>query len=764
MMPNRKTAEHEHKNRPNQEISSSNLGQPQPSKQSGDSKKSAKTNASNTSVGNTMRPRSLFNSNCCVIKEKRPRVRPTMSHSAGGRGQLSSLIQRAVDARLVKMRHKSLANCYDHHQRRGRRLVRLVPLDDTIRVTHQLVKPSASLADVVQLVKPEPPPPDSSVPQPRLVGIELNPGPGKLGPKGKKIVKAMLSKSKKGTMVALVKGKGDYTLPSREPGKLAQYGGQSWGRAAGEALGNFSSLPFAKSALGWVGDKAHGIFKKIFGWGDYATRSAMLHQHMQAANHHPTALKQLVHTVGSQILTGNPPQFSSDSDGTVICHREYIGPVYGSTAFTSTSYPINPGLIQSYPWLGTVAPAYLQYEVLGQVYEYSSSSDIIVGSNTAAGKVYLTTQYNPTLVPFNTEISVANNEYTTSEKPENSFYHLVECNPRESQTRVFNVRSGSLPTNADLRLSDLGYLQVVCTGMQATGGHVGDLWVTYRIRLLKPTIPVASANYGAYCHLSGIQAQSVSNNNGMLTSPTTAPSSTMVPLGYNYSTSQTGIYFNNPQPGNYAAVYCTLGGGNTYTTNISFSYPTGTSPLNICNGDTQSNFAANGSTTSSGPSFTTFCQFFKVVTGYPTGTWQIAINGVSTGTNNFNADFFIVQIPGGALTLPSNMVEDPTTREQRLAVESMKRELSVLRKTLSSFGLFAEDTPSSSSSSSSSSVAPPPLLARRLEVPAVVDEEDEGSPGVLVKHTKPVLALVQGSSLNGQVSYGRSLPQSNGHC
>jgi len=44
------------------------------------------------------------------------------------------------------------------------------------------------------------------------------------------------------------------------------------------------------------------------------------------------------------VLNGQTPKFDSTRQTNIVCHREYLGDVNGTTAFTNNTYPINPGM------------------------------------------------------------------------------------------------------------------------------------------------------------------------------------------------------------------------------------------------------------------------------------------------------------------------------------------------------------------------------------------------------------------------------------
>jgi hypothetical protein len=185
-----------------------------------------------------------------------------------------------------------------------------------------------------------------------------------------------------------------------------------------------------------------------------------------------------------------PPVFGNAGSGTIINHREFIQDVTGTTAFTLQSFPVNPGQFQSYPWLSTIAANYEEYEVLGQVYEYKPTCATAVAStNTALGTVIFATNYDALDAQFMNKQQMEAYEFSTSCTPFEHMIHPLECDPRVNVLHDLYIRTGSVPSNADARFYDIGNFQVATVGMQASN-VVGELWVSYHVRLIKPRISV----------------------------------------------------------------------------------------------------------------------------------------------------------------------------------------------------------------------------------------------------------------------------------
>lgn len=216
----------------------------------------------------------------------------------------------------------------------------------------------------------------------------------------------------------------------------------------------------------YIGGAAHALFKSITGFGDYKVSS-------------------------NSILAGNsPPSFGSMGRGTIVRHREYIGDILSTTAFTIAGYPINAGLSGSFPWLSTCAANYEQYCIRGMVFQFktTSATSLTSGTSTAMGTVIMATQYNSVAPAFTSKVEMENHEFSTNAKPSDSFMHPIECARGETPVSCLYMRQAAVPSGADQRLYDLGTLYIATQGQQHAGDVIGELHVTYDIELLKPRI------------------------------------------------------------------------------------------------------------------------------------------------------------------------------------------------------------------------------------------------------------------------------------
>lgn len=215
-----------------------------------------------------------------------------------------------------------------------------------------------------------------------------------------------------------------------------------------------------------IGGKIGDIVSNLVGFGDYAIE-------------------------GNTLMGIDPPELRNTPAGMIIRHREFISDIAPSVNFVNQSFPINPGLSSTFPWLSQIAVSFEEYRLRGMVFEFKSmSSDSILssGSSTALGTVCMATQYNSLNSNFLTKKEMENYQFANSSKPSQSFLHPVECKHSLTAIDQLFVRTSPNTTNlqGDLRLYDAGEFQIATVGMQNTTGVVGELWVTYEVEFLKP--------------------------------------------------------------------------------------------------------------------------------------------------------------------------------------------------------------------------------------------------------------------------------------
>lgn len=202
----------------------------------------------------------------------------------------------------------------------------------------------------------------------------------------------------------------------------------------------------------------------------------------------------------------------------IIEHSEYIGEVISgtTTAFNTQAYGINPGNYSTFPWLSTISNNFQNWEAEKIVFEYrsltSESTSSAAGALVGMGSIIMSTQYDSAQSVYPNKSQQENSDYAISCKPSESIMHAVECKPKYNPLGVLYTSpqlgtNNSGIANADIRMQNLGIFQISSVGIP-TGGvnlDLGEIWVHYRIKLLKPQLGAyLGALLSSHYKLSGI--------------------------------------------------------------------------------------------------------------------------------------------------------------------------------------------------------------------------------------------------------------------
>lgn len=212
----------------------------------------------------------------------------------------------------------------------------------------------------------------------------------------------------------------------------------------------------------------------------------------------------------------------SNKGGVLVRYQEYLGDVITSTtpgAFRIQNFPLNVGLDTTFPWLAQVASNYEQYSLEGVIFEFRSNASESQGTTTVGlGYVIMATEYDSQQPPFANKAEMENHEFGTSCKISKSMMHPIECAPRQTSITELYVRSGANPTGSDIRLYDWGRFSIATVGLQAASQNVGELHVTYQVRLLKPRMYASLGSFnGAFAAQNSGYANSVPFGTGTYT-------------------------------------------------------------------------------------------------------------------------------------------------------------------------------------------------------------------------------------------------------
>lgn len=210
-------------------------------------------------------------------------------------------------------------------------------------------------------------------------------------------------------------------------------------------------------------------------------------------------------TDGGATVSSVVPQFNpSDLHEIVYSNREYVRDIFApGTAASPSSVPfllqqwsLNPGLPDSFPWLSQLAINFEEYEIMQLAYTFKSTIADFASASGQVGQVVMCTQYNPNSDPFADKEEMMLYEGGMSCKTTESLIHGVECDPKKiAGSAQKYVRAGNLPATEDLKNYDLGRTALAIIGCPTTyaGQQLGELWVSYTVRLRKPKFASGNA-------------------------------------------------------------------------------------------------------------------------------------------------------------------------------------------------------------------------------------------------------------------------------
>lgn len=282
------------------------------------------------------------------------------------------------------------------------------------------------------------------------------------------------------------RGRGDY--------KSAWQGVRKWiPRLVGGAVGAFASRNPAGAMAGW---NKGADFSKAVGWGDYVGEVG--------DGPPPGGLSGAEGAVvANQLIEGGdkPIQVNSmtqnNSGDLVFSHTEFIQNVRvttsaaGVSAFDVVELDLNPGLTNTFPFLSQLAQNFTLYKFEGLIFQYRPNTSEQSGSTPLLGKVIMATQYDPDAPPFLNSVQMENYDYAISAKPSKDMVHGVETAPVQiaAGLGMMYVRTGE--TTKARSFTDIGIFQIATEsvpGPVSTTFTVGELWVTYKVRVSRANL------------------------------------------------------------------------------------------------------------------------------------------------------------------------------------------------------------------------------------------------------------------------------------
>ena len=168
---------------------------------------------------------------------------------------------------------------------------------------------------------------------------------------------------------------------------------------------------------------------------------------------------------------------SGTKPSTVHSRSERFARVPGSTAFKVTSYRINPGVTEVFPWLAAIARLHEKYQVISFAVRYVPAT----GTNIA-GNVLMAFDPDSLDVPPTSMVEAQQTSCEAHGPPWQEFTLRVPTTSRKLYTRADGTVT---PVSADLKSYDIGQLYICTDGMASTD-DAGYVEVDYKVVLCDP--------------------------------------------------------------------------------------------------------------------------------------------------------------------------------------------------------------------------------------------------------------------------------------
>jgi hypothetical protein len=177
-----------------------------------------------------------------------------------------------------------------------------------------------------------------------------------------------------------------------------------------------------------------------------------------------------------RIITSRPTMRTMQ-DSAIITHREFLCDLGGSVPFSTVDFPLNPGLVGSFPWLSRIALNYEKYVFRKLEFHYETAV-----STSAGGTVMLAVDYDASdTPPLNKQTIMAYAQASRSSPWQSCKY---SCRPADLKGFTGQRYVRDAAQNGDIKTFDLGTLFIGTQNTPTTG--VGEIYVSYTVELITP--------------------------------------------------------------------------------------------------------------------------------------------------------------------------------------------------------------------------------------------------------------------------------------
>lgn len=187
---------------------------------------------------------------------------------------------------------------------------------------------------------------------------------------------------------------------------------------------------------------------------------------------------------------------AADNQEVLLTHCEYLQDVYGpaDASFTNNQLDLNPGILENFPFLGQIASNYEEYEFIQLVFHFKSTVDASISSTGTTGTLIMATNYNADAPAFLSKEAMMQYHGANNTRLDKDMDHGVECDPsKNAGTAIRYTRLMPVVDGQQKKEFDLGKFQwaIVNIPSQFQNQQVGELWVSYQVKLSKPKLAVS---------------------------------------------------------------------------------------------------------------------------------------------------------------------------------------------------------------------------------------------------------------------------------
>jgi hypothetical protein len=205
-------------------------------------------------------------------------------------------------------------------------------------------------------------------------------------------------------------------------------------------------------------------------------------------------------TRGRMVNPGTGAHYVQDSSvplSASFSGSESLGSINGSVGFVETQYPINPGQAVMFPRESQEAKLWEMYEFDELAFEFRTTINQF--ASNAYGRVTVGVDYDGSDPPPATLSQAEISRPVAAGLPYDSIFLKLRKSDMNGWMKRHFVRPGNLPGAADIKMYDIGVLNVGTSG-NANVNAIGELWVHFKgkyFNQILESVTTPPTNYSA---------------------------------------------------------------------------------------------------------------------------------------------------------------------------------------------------------------------------------------------------------------------------